>query len=87
MLLDGMVIPKSYIHVPNSLMKASQTHSGFYECMHKCFFSFSLVNHYLCLSFVGMLGSEEVFRDIVEHQFILQYIINHYKIDVVVKDI
>jgi hypothetical protein len=51
------------------------------------FFSFSLVDHYLCLSFVGMLGSEEVFRDIVEHQFILQYIINHYKIDVVVKDI
>jgi len=47
----------------------------------------SLVIYYVHLSLVGMLGSEKVFRDILDHQFILQYIINCYKINVLVKDI
>jgi hypothetical protein len=51
------------------------------------FFFHSLSCKLLPPSLIGMLGSEEVFTDILDHQFILQYIIDCYKIKVLVKDI
>jgi len=70
------------------LPKLYKPAQGFINVHTNVFFFFhSLSCKLLPPSLIGMLGSEEVFTDILDHQFILQYIIDCYKIKVLVKDI